>query len=472
MIVSPPIKSTGTQEASPDVSGPRSIFKSKTGRKGTSGLFVKLLAGLTKDLASRKAEKSGFGDPEKAGDTMFFNGETAAPAGKKGDLLFRRRGAAEEGIPAAAFPAVFRPEAAIGEVSPEQGTEKTAPQAENALIGRFSGKQPAKGNRRTGERPEEKPDGVPMGTGFPSVPEGLSGAERGSGSVETPGVDRRGAADAEPAVSGGVPDVPKAAAGEWPVPGREFGSPVPSAPPGPEPAEKGRRPGAGAKAGERRKEKPHLEVRDFRTPGGQEEGAGKAPEGETILRKAAAAGETELVVELRGGGRDMFSAENFRELRGSPSTQSFESLLARELNQSLSGDIVRHAQAVLRDGNEGTIKLTLRPETLGNVKIRLEMAENKISGHIIVESEEALKAFEREISSLEQAFRNAGFEAADLEMSLNQGGESERRREREDAGSLLSAGLIASRYAHEQEVASEDRGIYVSGGQITVNMLI
>jgi flagellar hook-length control protein FliK len=221
----------------------------------------------------------------------------------------------------------------------------------------------------------------------------------------------------------------------------------------------------------------HIEVRDLRNAAEREQRSDSPLSGVDSglsLRKAAAEGETELVVELRGGNRDMASAENFREVRDSRHVPSFENLLARELNQSLSGDIVRHAQAVLRDGNAGTIKLTLRPETLGSVKIRLEMAENKITGHIIVESEEALRAFEREIHSLEQAFRDAGFETADLEMSLNQGGGSEQRREREEAIPLVSAGLAASRYAREQEEAltTGGRGFYVSGGQVTVNMLI
>jgi flagellar hook-length control protein FliK len=127
--------------------------------------------------------------------------------------------------------------------------------------------------------------------------------------------------------------------------------------------------------------------------------------------------------------------------------QAFEDLLARELHQNFNNDIVRHASMALRDNGEGTIRLALKPETLGNVKIRLEMAENKITGHILVESEEALRAIEREIHSLEQAFKDSGFEAASLEMSLAADGRgAEQFRQEMEASQFLSDTLTASRY--------------------------
>jgi len=98
-----------------------------------------------------------------------------------------------------------------------------------------------------------------------------------------------------------------------------------------------------------------------------------------------------------------------------------ENLLARELHQNFNGDIVRHASMALHDGGEGIIKLALKPDSLGNVKIHLKMSENKVTGHIVVESEEALNAFKKEITSLEQAFRESGFTNAQLNLSLTAG---------------------------------------------------
>jgi flagellar hook-length control protein FliK len=95
-----------------------------------------------------------------------------------------------------------------------------------------------------------------------------------------------------------------------------------------------------------------------------------------------------------------------------------ENILARELHNNLNGDIVREASLALHSNGEATVRLNLKPETLGNVRIKLEMSGGKLTGHIVVESEEALHAFEREIKALETAFRESGFDEASLDMAL------------------------------------------------------
>jgi hypothetical protein len=198
---------------------------------------------------------------------------------------------------------------------------------------------------------------------------------------------------------------------------------------------------------EKRRSGASLEAWDLRNADARAE---KAENGAALFKTEAAAhggaGTADLTVELRSPapGDAPSRAETGWETR---SGRAFEDLLARELHQNLNSDIVRHASVVLRDGGEGTIRLSLKPESLGNVKIRLEMAENKITGHIVVESEEALRAFEREIHSLEQTFRDSGFQGAELEMSLaaDYGG-ADRQWKGEEAGSFLPGRLAASRY--------------------------
>jgi len=159
--------------------------------------------------------------------------------------------------------------------------------------------------------------------------------------------------------------------------------------------------------------------------------------------------EITLELHMPNQGQQNHSAVTSWETKAG---QAFEDILARELHQNLNNDIVRHASVVLRDSSEGTIRLALKPESLGNVKIRLEMAENKITGHITVESEEALRAFEREITSLEKAFVESGFEGANLEMSLaGNGGGAEQWQEMGVDESL--ARLIAA--SHYEASAAE-----------------
>ncbi|GHV54923.1 hypothetical protein AGMMS49579_16480 [Spirochaetia bacterium] len=231
---------------------------------------------------------------------------------------------------------------------------------------------------------------------------------------------------------------------------------------------------------DKRRDRFSLEVRDLRTT----QSVGGVETVREILhtdevRPFGGHQETELIVELHSDNRGSEPADV-----GAPKTasQAFEDILARELHQNLNNDIVRQASVVLKDGGEGTIKLSLRPESLGNVKIRLEMAENKITGHIIVETDEALRAFEREVSSLEQAFKESGFEGADLEMSLASGNGGAGEQWREGEASPFFSERFATELAASQYDASIERtdtpwadtanGLKPGNGQVSVNMLI
>jgi flagellar hook-length control protein FliK len=201
-----------------------------------------------------------------------------------------------------------------------------------------------------------------------------------------------------------------------------------------------------------------LAVQDLR-PG--ENGATLNPGQEAkSVPDAGAERVVDIAVELRNNGRN----REYLELGQEKSVgQAFEDILARELHQNLNGDIVRQASIMVRDGGEGTIKLSLKPESLGMVKIRLEMAENKITGHIIVESNEALRAFEREIHSLEQAFRDSGFAGASLDMALaGDGGQNSGQGQWNSEAPFFPARVVSSSYdamAETTDLFSLDAGL-------------
>jgi flagellar hook-length control protein FliK len=152
----------------------------------------------------------------------------------------------------------------------------------------------------------------------------------------------------------------------------------------------------------------------------------------------------EITLELRLPDYNSSMNQSANQTWEAKAPSALENMLARELHQNFNGDIVRHASMALRDGGKGTINLALKPESLGNVKIQLEMTENKITGLIVVESEEALKAFRKEITSLEQAFKDSGFENADLNLSLSQNGQNQNGWEKET--NTFSSQIAASRY--------------------------
>ena len=236
--------------------------------------------------------------------------------------------------------------------------------------------------------------------------------------------------------------------------------------------------------GKKGKERAHIEVRDLRTG---EARTGVPPESSLALKDGGALNsrlpvnaEIEIPVDLslyeKGGEGG--------EKAGSKSPQSvtFEDALARELRGGLSTDIVRDAAVIIRNGGEGTIRLSLRPASLGDVKIRLEMTENKITGHIILESNEALRAFERELPVLEKAFRDSGFSETNLEMFLSQDGGNFGGQRQGNEGDFMTQVLAASRYeagsggVDESETpdsfAPAKGGMFFPPGRNPVNLLV
>jgi len=257
-----------------------------------------------------------------------------------------------------------------------------------------------------------------------------------------------------------------------PSPEKSRGEELASMRPAPEKESRGKLDEA-RRAGKNR-DKVTFEVRDFRTASGAEgtksvelrvnagaDTGGRAPGG-TVR---------EVTLDLRLPDQAQNSAQTTWEAKAGT---ALENMLARELHQNFNGDIVRHASMALRDGGEGTIRIALKPESLGNVKIHLEMAENKITGRIVVESEEALNAFKKEISSLEQAFRDSGFANADLNLSLTADGRNAQGREQEASSTL--PGMAASRYDDSSRGSADQNlfslvDVFFGRKQGTVNML-
>jgi flagellar hook-length control protein FliK len=206
---------------------------------------------------------------------------------------------------------------------------------------------------------------------------------------------------------------------------------------------------------DKRKERIEIEVHDQRTR--------PIPETPGQALESRSNKETEMVLELTLDSPGD-SPKDAAGTRSDPKPQSFQDALSRELRESANADIVRHASLVLKDGGEGLIRLSLKPESLGTVKVRLEMADNRIAGKIIVETEEALRAFEKELQSLEQAFVDGGFDGAGLEVSVSadgggrDGGTAEGKNDSRPFYSERStaAALSSTVYGASAEVSLED----------------
>ncbi|AEJ19683.1 flagellar hook-length control protein FliK [Gracilinema caldarium] len=219
---------------------------------------------------------------------------------------------------------------------------------------------------------------------------------------------------------------------------------------------------------DKRKERIDVEVYDLRTQTIE----AKAKLTESNSSQESTTKTVELTLHLKEeSGKNI---ENPRLSSTQSPSRSFQDMLAQELRTSMNGDIVRHASMVLKDGGEGLIRLNLKPETLGNVRIKLEMADNKVTGHILVETEEALRAFEKEIHSLEQAFKDGGFQGASLEVSVSADGRgSGGFQQGQMPQPFYSDRLVASSYDNTTPglMSPIQNSSLSSGTNLSINML-
>lgn len=111
-------------------------------------------------------------------------------------------------------------------------------------------------------------------------------------------------------------------------------------------------------------------------------------------------------------------------------------------------DMVRAAHMALSGRNTGQINLVLRPDSLGKVKIDLNIKDGKLAGKITVQSSTAQQIFSDNLGGLRAALSQSGFESPSLSLSLSdmgagaqgnssgeQGSSEQQGRQREDRGS-------------------------------------
>lgn len=180
-----------------------------------------------------------------------------------------------------------------------------------------------------------------------------------------------------------------------------------------------------------------LTVVDMRLKAGKERNAGgEGGAGQSGLTKEFSPADqaSEKSSFLAEGGRQTVSTgvqpnagsnTNTESLMAQSRQQSLADHLASQIRDSGAADIVKAAQIVLHGNDAGLIRMQLEPESLGKVKIELKIADNKISGRIVVESDLAGQAFKDSLESLRDAFAASGMETTALEVEVRDGGQGQ-----------------------------------------------
>lgn len=137
---------------------------------------------------------------------------------------------------------------------------------------------------------------------------------------------------------------------------------------------------------------------------------------------------------------------------------NFQAMLSNQL-QSSAGEIVKAGQIVLKDNDVGSIKLILKPESLGNVKIDLQISDKVITGKIMVQTQEAMNAFKENVESLKNAFNQQGFETSGFELSFagqNSSQPDSRNQNEMENFQKMSNSYSAFTYSGDEDYVEEE----------------
>lgn len=179
---------------------------------------------------------------------------------------------------------------------------------------------------------------------------------------------------------------------------------------------------------------------------------------EQIPQENRETGESSFNVEERTlviNTENSVSAEGDGGKSQAPVMKEAAGQLKHHLRESGNGDIVKQAKFIFKDNDQGEIKLILKPESLGQVKINLNLKENHIVGQIFVENSSVKDVFLENMGNLSKAMSENGWDSVDLDVSLNDGREgfsqgekdqgkkpyySNRIRKFDDNGSVIRIG--------------------------------
>ena len=87
------------------------------------------------------------------------------------------------------------------------------------------------------------------------------------------------------------------------------------------------------------------------------------------------------------------------------------------LKNTIGPELIRHSNILIREGG-GEIKLLLRPESMGNVRINITIENGSLEGKIMVENTIVRDLIEHNLPSLRNTLKSEGFNTLSLDVSV------------------------------------------------------
>lgn len=139
---------------------------------------------------------------------------------------------------------------------------------------------------------------------------------------------------------------------------------------------------------------------------------------------------------------------------------SYQQSIKQWLETKGNNDIVQQAKIVLNGNDSGEIRLILKPENLGEVRINLQLEDGRIGGSIFVENKDVQSAFESNLAELRQAFEDSGLQTGNLNVNVDgkgsgSGGNFAKRDTDDERHNRYAAQKIESHIASVGDYATD-----------------
>lgn len=184
-------------------------------------------------------------------------------------------------------------------------------------------------------------------------------------------------------------------------------------------------------------------------------------------------GTVDVTYALQGQSQQL-GTNTFSEIK--PQGTNFQQMLTQQVQANVP-DFAKAGSIILKDNNQGIINLNLKPESLGNVKINLQISDKTVTGVIQVASKEAMEAFKQNLDSFRESFQQQGFENASFTLTMSNDNSSNNfagNGQNQNMSNEYMSRKVYSDYSSESEAISLDTNSvenYVKDGDYYINVV-
>ncbi|MBN2532475.1 MAG: flagellar hook-length control protein FliK [Spirochaetales bacterium] len=134
----------------------------------------------------------------------------------------------------------------------------------------------------------------------------------------------------------------------------------------------------------------------------------------------------------------------------------FDRQMMEKLRNSLQNEMVKHTKIILKENGNGEIRIVLKPESLGSIRMRVNVQNNHIDGRIFVENNNIKEIVDQAMNNLNHAFKHEGFDSISLRVSVGNGNNQDqqdgKQESRQEGPAVYSYTEAAEEFGKNLEV--------------------